>query len=199
MEKSVLASLFLIFTLTSCADWSDGAGVLYGTYSTMRGEYQGAALTYLQFLENPNKNTPWVQYNLGNVYQFLGESNAALSLWLSIDDTPSSELSFRLAFNKGYLFFQKGQYQEAFDSFKQALVLRPASLEAKQNLELTLAKIQALNNNPVVALPRSQEGSRNPSATPQETRAMLDYIRRLESEKWKNLKEKPESTDSSDW
>lgn len=185
------AAAALLFV--SCSDIQAGVDVLMGNYAFQRGDYQKASLHYLHVTAD-TRFDPWVQYNLGNVYNALGESNTAFAAWNQVDEKAPEELLFRLNFNKGVLQYQKGIYQEAYESFKKALILRPTSLDAKKNLELSLQKIQNLGKQ----LPPRTSGGDSPGQIGPESRALLDYIRRLEGTQWKSTPQKAESA-SSDW
>jgi tetratricopeptide (TPR) repeat protein len=136
-----------------------------------------------------------VNYNLGNVFNALGETNTALSVWARITQPSSEELAYRLAFNKGYLLYQRGQYEPAFQEFRIALLMKPSSLDAKRNLEICLLKTQSFGT----ALPaRAKTADRTDPGETQ--RALLEYINRLEGTRWK-ANNRPDSTvtSSSDW
>jgi len=183
----------LALTLTSCTEWGDGWAILEGNAAYQRGEFQKASLSYLA-AQGTGPVLEVVSYNLGNVYNALGETNTALAVWARITRPGSEELAYRLAFNRGYLLYQRGQYDEACQEFRTALLMKPSSLDAKRNLEICLLKTQNFGT----ALPARPRTDR---ADPDESRrALLDYISRLEGTRWKanNL---PDSTvtSSSDW
>ena len=189
---SLLTGLVLLGLLTGCSDAEDGLAILSGNYEFQRGNYTLASLRYLQ-VEQKDRFGPWVNYNLGNVYNALGEANSALAVWNGVDRKAPEELLFRLAFNKGDLLYQKGLYQEAYHSFQQALLLKPANIEAKHNLELCLLKIQsfASANAPV--------STAAPTTPTPQTKALLDYVQRLEGNRWKSNSSQKSSPSSSDW
>jgi tetratricopeptide (TPR) repeat protein len=183
-----------LLSLVSCSDWSDGWVIVQGNAAFQRGEFQRSSLAYLS-ARGTGTALDVVNYNLGNVYNALGETNTALAVWGRITQPGSEELAYRLAFNKGYLLYQRGQYEEACEQFRTALLMKPASLDAKRNLEICLLKTQNFGT----ALPaRARNADR---ADPGETqKALLDYINRLEGTRWK-ANNRPEATvlSSSDW
>ncbi len=188
-----LLLMFLALVLVSCGDLSHGLAVLQGNAAFQRGEFQRASLNYLEVLDNEATRSV-VLYNLGNVYNALGEANSALAAWSGITTPSADELQFRLSFNKGHLLYQRGKYGEAYIEFKTALTLKPSSVEAKRNLELSLVKVQSFG---LGLSPRTS----TPTSTPKETeKAMLDYINRLEGSRWKaNNQPESSSASSSDW
>lgn len=186
--------LVVLASLSSCAEASQGWVVMQGNASFQRGEFQKASLSYLAAQE-AGLSTDVIDYNLGNVYNALGETNTALAVWARIVQPSSEELAYRLAFNKGYLLYQRGQYAAAAEEFRTALLMKPASLDAKRNLEICLLKTQNFGTT-LPSRTRAVE-----SSDPGETqRALLDYINRLEGTRWK-ANNRPDSTvrSSSDW
>lgn len=199
MAKAALKALILAAVLAAgsgCSDLREGTAVFTGNDLFNRGDYQAASLRYLEVLPEA-KYSAFLRYNLGNVYKALGETNSALAVWSQTDPTASEELQFRLAFNRGHLQFQRGMYAEAFASFKQALVIRPKNLDAKRNLEISLIKLQALQGVPVPKTASPGQAVGQP-ADP-EARAMLDYIRRLEGNKWKSNRTPSAAPSAEDW
>jgi len=189
-----LCLLFLSFLCISCSHVQAGWDVLMGNASFQRGEFQKSSLEYLS-ADKALKGDDVVAYNLGNVYNALGETNTALATWSRISQPSSDELAFRLAFNMGYLQYQKGQYDAACNNFRTALILRPQSLDAKRNLELCLLKTQNFETD-LPARPKS--GERGDLGDSQ--RALLDYLSRLEGTRWKaNNQIEPSVVSSSDW
>jgi len=167
---------------------------MQGNASFQRGEFQKASLNYLAAQE-ASHSSEVIDYNLGNVYNSLGETNTALAVWGHIVRPSSEELAYRLAFNKGYLLYQRGQYNEACREFRTALVMKPSSLDAKRNLEICLLKTQNFGTT-LPNRPRTAERT-DPGET---QKALLDYINRLEGTRWK-ANNRPDSAvrSSSDW
>jgi len=178
----------------SCSDWGDGWTIVQGNAAFQRGEFQKASLSYLA-AQGTATSSDVVNYNLGNVYNALGETNTALSIWGRITKPSSEELAYRLAFNKGYLLYQRGQYDQACQEFRTALLMKPSSLDAKRNLEICLLKTQNFGS----ALPaRAKTVDRTDPGETQ--KALLDYINRLEGSRWKSTNSiESNAASSSDW
>lgn len=193
MNKGVWALLAGLLALGSCAEWTNGWAIAQGNAAFQRGEFQKASLSYLA-AQGGGTSLDVVHYNLGNVYNALGETNTALAVWAQIGQPGSEELAYRLAFNRGYLLYQRGQYEDACREFRTALIMKPSSLDAKRNLEICLLKTQNFGT----ALPaRSRTVDR---ADPGEAqKALLDYINRLEGTRWKANNRPELPVVSSDW
>jgi tetratricopeptide (TPR) repeat protein len=196
-SRATLSLLFFVvlaaLSLASCSDWSDGWAIVQGNAAFQRGEFQKASLSYLA-AQGTGASLDVVNYNLGNVFNALGETNTALSVWNRITRPGSEELAYRLAFNKGYLLYQRGQYDLACQEFRTALLMKPSSLDAKRNLEICLLKTQNFGS----ALPARAKTADH--TDPGETqKALLDYINRLEGTRWKANSRHDSTPSSSDW
>jgi len=125
---------------------------------------------------------PWIAYNLGNVYHFLGEFDAASEMWNAADAGEDPDLSFAVAFNKGVMAYELGQYNRAYTLFRDALRIKSTSVAAKRNLELALRKIEAGEGI------GNQEGADGDHAETQELSSdavrILEYVRRKEGARW---------------
>ncbi|MCF7928518.1 MAG: tetratricopeptide repeat protein [Spirochaetales bacterium] len=190
----------LIFLLTfvplffgSCELGSPVFSVLMGNYAYQRGEYEQATVNYLEAMEF-DEHTNYIRYNLGNVYRALGEEDSALSMWSEAEESGNETINYAVAYNRGILYYELGRYEDAFEEFKQALRIDPASIPAKRNLELSLQKIQAQQN--------IQSSSYQPDTEKQSldsaSQRVLEYIRQERGNYWVPGKEQEESQEK-DW
>ncbi len=189
MKPSLL--LAALSLLVSCSEWNEGVAIVQGNGAYQRGEFQRASLSYLSVQDSSAADI--VNYNLGNVYNALGETNTAMAVWSRISRPSSEELAYRLAFNRGYLQYQRGQYDEAVKEFRTALLMKPSSLDAKRNLEICLLKTQSFGS----ALPARAKAERSEPGETQ--KALLDYINRLEGTRWKANNQHDSAPSSVDW
>ncbi|MFO7850303.1 MAG: tetratricopeptide repeat protein, partial [Spirochaetia bacterium] len=117
---------------------------------------------------------PWIYYNLGNVYHSLGEADAALNEWERAEDSDDEELMYKVAFNRGVVFYERGEYQNAYDSFRRALRFSPDDIEAKVNMEYTLRK-QAMSDSDEKT--QTSDSGDKPKASSESMR-ILEYVKR---------------------
>ena len=195
MEKSFLGIAIVAVVLTSCGVVEPHLSVLRGNYAFGQGRYQAATVNYLAALER-QQFEQWITFNLGNVYFALGENESALGMWQSARAAESEQLLFGVHFNTGLLLYETGRYREAYDEFVRALRLNSTSVEAKLNLELALARVQAGDG---VAAPRRGESGVQEGESPDEAQRILQFIRRREEPKWFAVDEIPEQERSDDW
>lgn len=197
MEKNVLILLVILLfagLFSSCDMIEPELSVGLGNYNFQRGEYQAAILHYLDALKE-EQFTSWIYYNLGNVYNALGESDIALNIWQEAEDAENLELLFNIHFNRGCLFFQKAKYDKAYDAFKQAIIINPSSIEAKINLEYSLDKLESAQS--VSAGNNSVSSGLEDSE--QNIRGVLEFVRRKEVNKWKATTELEEEDIEFTW
>lgn len=175
--------IFLILTtpilLFSCNYVTPGLQVFWGNYHADQGNYSEANVSYLNALEGMSL-FPIINYNLGNIYYRLGESDSALIRWEEID-SKERELSFRLLFNKGVYHYERGKYKEAASLFKQAVIISPSSHDAKINLELSLNRI-----NTGYSLKSMDDKETKDNSLFDDTERLLNYLRRRETTQWES-------------
>lgn len=177
--KLLLISASLVL-LSSCERLLESSTILSGNQKFRSGNYQESIIDYLKGLDS-DTNKDYFYYNLGNVYSSLGESPSAFSVWNLTDGESNSSLKFSLLYNKGYLEFQEGNYELAYNHFRQALLLMPSSIKAKINLEISLNKMSAGTYHQIPDKLGEDIGHRG--ATDETTR-ILEYVRQKEAMTW---------------
>lgn len=202
MRRFLLAAPIVatLITVSSCAPYTSHARVARANYNVSRGEYQAAIVDYLRALES-NEFEPWLAYNLANVYHYLGESGAAVDRWADAQNGDVPDLAFGAAFNAGVYLYEQGRYSSAFDQFRYALTIDPASVDAKRNLELALEKIAAESEiGEEGGTPTSSgEKGRAEADEPGAGARMLDYVRRKEEQRWRAASETEPGARVRDW
>ncbi|MBN1241648.1 MAG: hypothetical protein JXA15_02950 [Spirochaetales bacterium] len=117
----------------SCSGAAGKLAVLDGNAAFARGERQEALSRYLA--AGPGE----VQsFDIGNVYAAMGEADAARVLLSPLRGAADLRVAFGAAYNLGLLELELGRHEEAIDSLRAALRLRPGDLEAKRALELAV-------------------------------------------------------------
>jgi|GEM_PF-441366 len=192
---AVLAVFSAVFA-TSCDDLASSLKVLAGNMNHARGQHQKSILNYLHAGDSLQGGRDVVLYNLANVYYSLGEEDAALQTWrLAESITSDKDILYRIAFNQGVFFYQRGRFHEAYDSFRRALELNPEDVDAKINLEESFLGFSGLVETDGL-IDGSAEG--NGSADSGEGGRLLDYVRRKEVRAWEEDSVEFEGTEE-DW
>lgn len=175
----ILIIVILALLSVSCSDSSSSVNVLAGNMSYSGGQYQKSILQYLSADDAAKAGKDVVYYNLANVYFALGEGDAALRSWaLAEANTENTDILFRVAFNQGVLYYHWGRYDEAYRSFRRALLLKPSDIDSKINLEDSLSRIRSVVPQPASADSNTGEEGDNDS------QHLLDYVRRKEADAW---------------
>ncbi len=188
--KTSFVCILAVMILGSCREFPQATAVLSGNFANNLGQYQKAILRYLGAEEEMTAGLDIVYYNLGNVYYSLGESEAALHTWsLAEKETDDVEVLFRIAFNRGLVYFNWGHYEEASQSFKWALRYNPADIDSKINLEDSLSHVRS-------EIPKPAE-KREISTPTVSDNLLLEYIKRKEADVWTSPE--AESPNAQDW
>jgi tetratricopeptide (TPR) repeat protein len=211
MARNVLrliALLAVVVVFAGCSGGGSMVSVLRGNLAYSRGDYQSALVHYLS-TDAESVHRGWLLYNSGNVYYALGEQEAALSAWddarKSAVDPVSGEadrgaqtlLIHAASYNRGVLFYQRGEYQAAYDEFKYALSVNARSVAAKANLELALERVRSAEQVQQVG-GDAANGDAADEAGPATLR-ILEYVRRKEAQRWFANRESDESHEPRDW
>ncbi|MFW5827499.1 MAG: tetratricopeptide repeat protein [Alkalispirochaeta sp.] len=197
MKRIVL--LLMPLLLVSCNVYFPHLRVVRANYNVSRGEYQPAIVDYLR-AQGTAEYEPWLAYNLGTVYHYLGESGAAVDRWEAAWESNVDDLMYGARFNRGVYLFEQGRYQEAFQEFRSALRINPGSRAAKTNLELTIERMEAGSELDGDG-PRSSSGRSDRSEESQDSggERMLDYLRRKQEQQWRANQEQGVTEEARDW
>ncbi|MBI9107969.1 MAG: tetratricopeptide repeat protein [Spirochaetales bacterium] len=197
MEKFLLAvTTVLILFLSSCSNPAVYYSVWRGNNAFAGGDYQAANTAYLKALES-KVHSPYVNYNLANVYYALGEGDAAAAEWEKAVFTSSRELMFRTVYNRGLLEFETGNYEDAFGSFRDALELKSDNMDAKINLEYSLRRMNA--NVDVTESSAAGAQKSDNEGTSDEIKRILEFIKRKDAGLWSVREENVITTGEKDW
>jgi Ca-activated chloride channel family protein len=178
----------LIFLLCGCSQISGKLLVMEGNLFYSRGLYHEALSAYLRAQED-SAAAPYAEYNLGSVYLFLNEGDAArkriAAAMAALEEKPPAdhrELIFRIHYNTGVIYFEQEQYGDAAAAFRRALEIDGGRIEAKRNLELSLLS-QNRQGESAGALLEEKAGQKGGDARRE---ALFEYLRKKEQNQWKS-------------
>jgi tetratricopeptide (TPR) repeat protein len=158
------------------------------------------ALAYIQLLRAENE-TPDEEESVA-----LFDEAHTLIMREIIDDTDTitrafrhghgerhRELAYRIHYNTGLARYHAGEPEEAAWEFRQALLVDPGRIEAKRNLEISLAQLETKSGKETsevkTARPVRDGVSRGNSV-------LFDFIRQKETNRWKSWAWQGEEGDS---
>lgn len=192
----VLTVIPVILLLMTCSPFETSVPVAVGNYLYQRGQYQKALLQYLEAKE-AKEHVPYVRYNLANTYAALGESEAALHMWEQAEMEADKDLLFKIHYNKGVLLAQLGQYRNAYNMFREAVLLDPGDTAAKKNLELCIRKLEASGTSTRQSSVSAKDAAK--PALDEEDKRILNYINRKEETRWLPGSDSEKDLDVMDW
>ncbi|MDR1804540.1 MAG: tetratricopeptide repeat protein [Treponema sp.] len=190
-HSSFLIPLFLLCLVmfSSCRETQGKLIIMEANFLNSRGNYTEAISAYLRALQYEGA-APYAEYGLASAFFALEESDSALDRYLEAENAlermgdEHNELRYRIHYNRGIIYFEKGEYNEAANAFREALKVDSSRIEAKRNLELSL-----LTDTWRSPLAVSSEGADNVSDNVQEdstSQVLFEYLRAKEQEQWKS-------------
>ena len=178
-----------LFLASSCVRTQGKLLIMEGNFFNARGFYTEAISSYLRALAF-EEAVPYAEYGLASVYFALEESSAALERYraaaLALTELrgEAPELRYRIYYNIGIIFFEKGEYSEAVNAFRNALVIDGSRIDAKRNLELSLLSVtRASSPQADAGAEGAGEGREGASSS---NSALFEYLRQMEMEQWRS-------------
>lgn len=178
--RKIVYILFIPALLAGCSRFGSYYHVAQGARAYANGDYQRANIAYIE-ASGSEDNALQIAFNLGTVYYALGEVSAAESEWQIAEGTADQELAYRVFFNYGVLLFERGEYAEAYEKFRNALEIEPTGIEAKINLELTMEKMEVRKGESQALI--SPQAPREGRA---EVELIMNYLKKMEGEVWES-------------
>ena len=185
---ALMPLLFCVVLFSSCERTRGQLLVMEANFLANRGFYTEAISTYLRALPF-EAAAPYAKYGLAAAFFALEETEAALDrYWEALNSLGMArgnhlELRFRIHYNMGIIFFEKGEYQSAAYAFRTALTFDGSRLDAKRNLELSLLSI---TRSPPPQASYQQDGAEGEPELPMSTLVIFEYLRQREQERWRS-------------
>lgn len=157
--------------------------------------YAVYALAYIQLRNAENEAADPEKEDGGAANLLLGQAHALIAKETATDTDRVTlafrhghgeqhrELAYRIHYNAGVARYNAGNAEEAAWEFRQALLVDPGRIEAKRNLEISLALLETKNGMETsevkTARPAREGVSRGNSV-------LFDFIRQKETDRWKS-------------
>ncbi|MBN2441492.1 MAG: tetratricopeptide repeat protein [Spirochaetales bacterium] len=196
LTKFGILTFFILLLCIGCGFNEPLIEIVDGNYRFMRGDYTGATISYIKALEKQS-HEEWIYYNLGNVYNALGETNAAIEELTRATKSTHPEVLFRTHFNLGNIYYRLGKYEKAIDHFKSSLKAKQNEIDAKINLELAVDKMEKEKSIKQNELSIKKDEKVNDNT---EDSQLLEYIKQREALIWRSLNQPaPVNREINDW
>ena len=127
---AAFAALVLVFPLSAQQEKRE---VRSGNRAFRSKNYNEAEIDYRKGLVKDSTSFISAYDLASSLYMQKDYENAARTLDKVADQLPQSEYASRWYFNKGNIALQQQDYKTAVDAFKQALLLDPEDLQAKES------------------------------------------------------------------
>jgi Ca-activated chloride channel family protein len=189
-------------SLSSCSSSIEGAfsmfGVAGGSVQWRRQNYNKAAEDFSKARENALKKqneilADYALYNLGVTYLAQGNNADALEAFGALFENSSKQIRFASFYNAGIIAANSGEYNQAEDFFKSALVVDPSSVDAKINLEIAQSLYEKSAQQAARELLSASESKQNHSAA---SRQVFSFLKEMETEQWKSSQNGADSDSS---
>ena len=104
--------------------------------SFKRAEFENSVRAHLLLLSDFDLQLPEVTFNLGLSYQLNGQEAEAQKTFSQVLSSPNVKLASFAANQNGVISGREENYEEALQSFKQALIKNPTNEVARYNYEM---------------------------------------------------------------
>lgn len=198
---SVSGFLLILMMFSSCSyNVKESFDLLQGNFYWHQKKYQHAQMKYLQILNSSEESDnqelkQYATFALGSSYVMQNEEEAAFQRLESVAPNAPDEIRFASAYNIGVLSYSVGNYEKSIQSFRNALMINPQSIEAKINLELALrqgSKTVQNNKSQVKTVSENKEHSVLKDA-------VFSIIRENEQKQWKSQEKQDEFQSPTDY
>lgn len=198
---SVSGFLLILMMFSSCSyNVKESFDLLHGNFYWHQKKYQHAQMKYLQILNSSEESDnqelkQYATFALGSSYVMQNEEEAAFQRLESVAPNAPDEIRFASAYNIGVLSYSVGNYEKSIQSFRNALMINPQSIEAKINLELALrqgSKTVQNNKSQVKTASENKEHSVLKDA-------VFSIIRENEQKQWKSQEKQDEFQSPTDY
>jgi len=188
-------------SVTGCSRIDDERlGIVSGAFAWARKDWPGAASAFIEAAVAADEAKDrtvyeYAIYGLAATYLAEDEYDAALSRLSSLGESERPEIRAGVWYQAGIIAYRRAQYADAAVFFRKSLENAPDSIDAKVNLELSRRSLEETSSS------RSSRGTAfgEESGQSDETKTILDVVRKKEQDRWKNTAEETPGTVQSDY
>ena len=200
-KEAVAVSLIAISFVSCSNEFNESKKILGAVWNWNQKNYTEAIAGFSQSLADAEENgnemiKQYALYGLSATYLMQNETNAAMEKINSLSGNAPDKIKFASFYNSGIIAQREGNYQKAVELFKNALMVDPANVRAKVNLELS-------RNQQVQRAHESERQLNGAGEASQEEsdlqKSVFNRIREKDQQQWKNKQKEEKSNSALDY
>ena len=200
--NKVICISILIFFISSCSKIDRARlNFLSGYIAWKQNDWNKAASKFFKSIDlseelKDEKIKDYSDFAIGSIYLMQNEDASALSRFENINENTDKNLDSYIYYQKGIIAFKNHEYENAIKFFKKSLELKPDSVDAKINFELSMRyqkkEKEKLPNSKSAAVIEDKE-------TDLSEKTILNLIRKKEKEQWQKKEQENKQPQSFDY
>ena len=200
--NKVICISILIFLISSCSKIDRARlNFLSGYIAWKQNDWTKAASKFFKSIDlseelKDERIKDYSDFAIGSIYLMQNEDASALSRFEAINENTDKNLDSYIYYQKGIIAFKNHEYEKAVRLFKKSLELKPDSVDAKINFELSMRYQKKQKEK----LPNSKSAAviENKEADLLE-KTILNLIRQKEKEQWQKKEQENKQPQAFDY
>lgn len=200
--NKVICISILIFLISSCSKIDRARlNFLSGYIAWKQNDWTKAASKFFKSIDlseelKDEKIKDYSDFAIGSIYLMQNEDASALSRFEKINENTDKNLDSYIYYQKGIIAFKNHEYENAIKFFKKSLELKPDSVDAKINFELSMRyqkkEKEKLPNSKSAAVIEDNEADLS-------EKTILNLIRKKEKEQWQKKEQENKQPQAFDY
>ena len=200
--NKVICISILIFLISSCSKIDRARlNFLSGYIAWKQNDWNKAASKFFKSIDlseelKDERIKDYSDFAIGSIYLMQNEDASALSRFEAINENTDKNLDSYIYYQKGIIAFKNHEYENAIKFFKKSLELKPNSVDAKINFELSMRyqkkEKEKLPNSKSAAVIEDKE-------TDLSEKTILNLIRKKEKEQWQKKEQENKQPQAFDY
>ncbi|EMB43829.1 MULTISPECIES: tetratricopeptide repeat protein [Treponema] len=200
--NKIICISILVFLISSCSKVDRARlNFLSGYIAWKQNDWNKAASNFFKSIDLSEevkdvKIKDYSDFAIGSIYLMQNEDASALSRFEKINENMDKNLNSYIYYQKGIIAFKNHEYEKAVRLFKKSLELKPDSVDAKINFELSMRYQKKQKEK----LPNSKSAAviENKEADLLE-KTILNLIRQKEKEQWQKKEQENKQPQAFDY
>ncbi|UTC77652.1 hypothetical protein E4O04_06425 [Treponema sp. OMZ 799] len=200
--NKIICMSILILLISSCSKIDKARlNFLSGYIAWKQNDWNKAASKFFKSIDlskeiEDERVKDYSDFAIGSIYLMQNEDASALSRFENIDENIDKKLDSYIYYQKGIIAFKSHEYEKAVMLFKKSLELKPDSVDAKINFELSMRyqkkQKDKLPNSKGPAVIENKEDNLS-------EKTILNLIRKKEKERWQKKEQENKQPQAFDY